>query len=408
VPVVEYNVLVEKQVPTSRTAPRDNPAAAQPKAPANDILRRIGTRDISRVTRQLATLLRAGMPLVPALTALVEQLGDARLSSYDRRKDDKPPGRKVVRTGSRTNPLAKVMAQVRDDVNAGSTLSDALAKYPDVFSNVFVNMVAAGQTSGSLEEILLRLAEMLENRVRLAGKVKSVIAYPLMMAVVAVGVVMFLLSFVVPSITQIFLEMNRRLPWPTSLLISICSFMRAYWILFPAIVCAAFFGIGAWIRTTKGRISWDRSKLKLPLFGGLLLKLEVARLTRTLGILLVSGVPILRALEIAKGVVQNSLVANALDSVRDRVGKGDSIAEAIRRTGLFPPIVVHIVATGQISGSIEDGLIDIADMYDNEVELTAKTLTSLLEPAILLIVGAVIGFIVLAILLPIFDINQAL
>jgi len=408
VPVVEYNVLVEKQVPPSQAAPRDNLAAARRKAPANDLLRRIGTRDISRVTRQLATLLRAGMPLVPALTALVEQLGDARSSSYDRRKNDKPPGRKVLRTGSRTNPLAQVMAQVRDDVNAGSTLSDALAKYPDVFSNVFVNMVAAGQTSGSLEEILLRLAEMLENRVRLAGKVKSVIAYPLMMAVVAVGVVVFLLSFVVPSITQIFLEMNRRLPWPTSLLISICSFMRAYWILSPALVCAAFFGIGAWIRTTKGRISWDRSKLKLPLFGGLLLKLEVARLTRTLGILLVSGVPILRALEIAKGVVQNSLVANALDSVRDRVGKGDSIAEAIRRTGLFPPIVVHIVATGQISGSIEDGLIDIADMYDNEVELTAKTLTSLLEPAILLIVGAVIGFIVLAVLLPIFDINQAL
>ena len=407
-PVVEHNLLVEKQVPPSRTAPRDNLAAAQPKAPANDILRRIGTGDISRVTRQLATLLRAGMPLVPALTALVEQLGDVRSSSYYRRKSDKPPGHKVFRAGSRTNPLAQVMAQVRDDVNAGSTLSDALAKYPDVFSNVFVNMVAAGQTSGSLEEILLRLAEMLENRVRLAGKVKSVIAYPLMMAVVAVGVVVFLLSFVVPSITQIFLEMNRRLPWPTSLLISICSFMRAYWILFPGLICAGFFAIGAWIRTAKGRISWDHSKLKLPLFGGLLLKLEVARLTRTLGILLVSGVPVLRALEIAKGVVQNSLVANALDSVRDRLGKGDSIAEAIRRTGLFPPIVVHIVATGQVSGSIEDGLIDIADMYDNEVEMTAKTLTSLLEPAILLIMGAVIGFIVLAILLPIFDINQVL
>jgi len=293
-------------------------------------------------------------------------------------------------------------------VNAGSSLSAALGRYPDVFSNVFVNMVAAGETSGTLEDVFLSLAEMLEKRVHLANKVKSAIAYPLMMSVVAVTVVVFLLSFVVPSITQIFLEIDRALPLPTRLLISTSTFMKTYFVPIVVMVFAVFFGIGAWKRTKDGRIRWDRYKLKVPLFGKLFLKVETARLARTLGILLTSGIPILGALEIVKGIVQNSFIAGALDSVKERVSKGSDIAEAIRKTGLFPPIVIHIMATGQMSGNIENGLMDIADMYDDEVEMTAKTLTSLIEPVILLIMGAVIGFIVLAILLPIFEINQAL
>jgi len=409
-PVAEYNVLVEEPVAASVALRSDGRPVPPRKMPARDVLARISTKDLCRTTRQLATLLRAGMPVVPALSALVEQLqatgtprGDARPSSADAHC-----WLGVFHLGLQTSPLAEVMAQVRDDVNAGSTLSGALAMYPDVFSSVFINMVAAGQASGALEDVLLRLAEMLEKRVRLAGKIQSVIAYPLMMAVVAVGVVVFLLSFVVPSITRIFLEMNRQLPWPTSLLISICSFMKTYWLLFPAAIVAAFFAAAAWLKTKEGRITWDRSKLKLPLFGKLLLKLEIARLARTLGVLLASGIPILQALEIVNGVVQNRFIADALNSVRDWVGKGDNIAEAIKRTSLFPPIVVHIIATGQVSGSIEEGLMNIADMYDDEVELTSRTLTSLLEPAILLFMGAVIGFIVLAVLLPIFDINQVI
>jgi len=244
--------------------------------------------------------------------------------------------------------------------------------------------------------------------VHLVGKVKSAIAYPAMMVVVAAGVVVFLLSFVVPSITQIFLEMNRALPWPTRLLILTSAFVKTYLVLIAIVVCVVFFGIGAWLRTKEGRIIWDRSKLKLPLFGKLFLKLEIARLTRTLGILLTSGIPILGALEIAKGVIQNSFIAGALGSVKDCISKGDTIANAMRKTGLFPPIVFHITATGQISGNVEASFIDIADMYESEVEMTTKTLTSLLEPAILLVMGAVVGFIVLAILLPIFEINQVL
>ncbi len=386
--VVEYNLLSNsKSAPMHQAAGSGERADTPRKTYERDIFRRIRTRDVCSIARQLATLLRAGMPLVPALSALVEQLRGTR---------------------SQNNPLAEIMEQVANDVNSGNTLADALGKHPNVFSSLFVNMVAAGETSGTLEDVLLRLAEILEKRAHLAAKVKSAIAYPLMMIVVAVGVVVFLMSVVVPSITTIFIEINRPLPWPTRLLISTSAFMKTYLVLIAIVVCAAFFGIVAGYKTKNGRLFADRTKLKLPLFGTLFLKLEIARLTRTLGILLVSGIPILSALEIAKQVIQNSFIADALDSVKDLVSRGDNIADAIRRTGLFPPIVFHIIATGQISGNIEEGLINIADMYDGEVELATKTLTSLLEPVILLFMGAVVGFIVLAILLPISEINQAL
>ncbi len=393
--VTESNLITEKSESISQAADRDGRPDVALGAGARELSARIKKRDICALTRQLATLLHAGMPLVPALSALVEQFEDT-------------PRDGILRWSSQPNPIAEVMEDVRDTVNSGGTLSWALGRHPAVFSDLFVNMVAAGESAGTLEEVLSRLAQMLENRVRLAAKVKSVIAYPLMMALVAAGVVVFLISFVVPSITQIFLEMNRTLPWPTRMLISVSAFLRTYFVLIPLVVCAALFGIAAWLRTPGGRMRWDRSKLRLPLFGRLFLKLETARFARTLGVLLASGVPILGALGIVKGVIQNRFIAGALDSVKDRVGRGDSIAESIRKTGLFPPVVIHIIATGQLSGNIEEGLINIAEMCDNEVEMTAKTLTSLLEPAVLLVMGAVVGFIVLAILLPIFEINQIL
>ncbi|MHC4157787.1 MAG: type II secretion system F family protein [Planctomycetota bacterium] len=380
--VLESSLLNRKKVPAPKVAAGDNCAVAGTKAYQPDVFRRISTKDLCRLARQLATLLRSGMPLVPALSALVEQL--------------------------QNEPLAPVLKHVADSVNQGSSLADALKEHPDAFSPLFVNMVAAGQVSGTLEEVLLRLAEILEKRVQLAGKVKSAVAYPLMMIFVAAAVVVFLLSYVVPSITQIFLEINRTLPWPTKLLISVSDFVKTYFLLMTIVICVLFFAIAAACRTKEAKVILDRSKLKLPLFGKLFLKLEIARLTRILAVLLVSGTPILGALETARAVVQNSFIANALEYVKQLISKGDNIAGAIRKTGLFPPIVLHIIATGQASGTLEDGLISIADIYDGEVEMTTKTLTSLLEPAILLVMGAVVGFIVLAILLPIFEINQVL
>lgn len=391
--VVLYDLQSDEK--TNRTRQKtgaDSPTDTRQQTAERPILKKIRTKDICTLAHQLATLLRAGMPLVPALSVLVEQLQATSENNI-----------KYFR--SHENPLAKIMKQVVDNVTAGSTLADALKKHPNAFSSLFVNMVAAGEMGGTLEQVLMQLAQILQKRVNLMGKVKSAIAYPIMMLVVAVGVVVFLLSFVVPSITEIFVEMNRSLPWPTRMLIATSSFIRTYLLLIVIIICAGCFAIGLWIRTKEGRMFADRSKLKLPLFGKLFLKLEISRLTRTLGALLASGVPILSALEVTKKVIQNSFIADALNSVKDLVSKGDNIANAIRKTGLFPPIVFHILATGQISGKIEDGLIDIAEMYDSEVERLSKTLVSLLEPVILLAMGVIIGFIVLAVLLPIFEID---
>ncbi len=404
--VESNNLLLEESAPARRPGRSERRAAPQKSLPP-DFARRITTHDIATVTRQLATLLQAGMTLVHALSAIIEQLQETgplnRPEKSPHRSESTSPPRR-----SRENLLAMVLQQVRDDVNQGLPFSEALARYPEIFHPVYVNMVAAGQTSGALDDVLLRLAEMLEKRVQLAGKVKAAVAYPLVMAVVAVAVVGFLLWYVVPSITEIFVQMNRRLPWPTTALISICSFIRTYWLLFPAIACIALLVAGTWVKTPKGRLRWDRFKLALPLFGALFLKFEVARIARTLGLLLRSGVPILQALEQVKATAGNRVVANALASVQERLAKGDDLARAMKTTALFPPIVVHATATGQVSGNIERALIDIADMYDSEVELAARQLTSLLEPAVLLVVGALIGFIVLAILLPIFEIQQVI
>jgi len=392
--VLESQLMTDTSPPANHDVGQNTDEGAEQTASSRDLFKRVRTADICRFARQLATLLCAGMPLVPALSALVEQC------------QDDPEQKPVFR--SKDSHLGQIIRQVRDRVNAGSSLADALAEHRDVFSPLFVSMVAAGETGGTLEEVLLRLAQMLEKRRRLTGKVTSAIAYPLTMAVVAAGVVVFLMSYVVPSIAQIFLEMDQVLPWPTRFLISVSTFTEAYLTLIVGAFCVVCLAIVAGYRSEQGRLLADRCKLRLPFFGGLLLKLEIARLTQTLGMLLASGIPILQALAATKAVIRNKFMADTFDSVEASVAKGESLADAMKQTGLFPPVVFHIVQTGQISGSVEGDLTNIAQMYEDEVEITTRTLTSLLEPAILLVMGTVVGFMVLAILLPIFEINQAL
>ncbi|MHC4519152.1 MAG: type II secretion system F family protein [Planctomycetota bacterium] len=393
-PIAEPQTLTDPQAEAAQSNFCDKP---RPPKQATDIElpRRATTHDLCRLARQLSTLLHAGMPLVPALSALVEQM-------------QCPPRHRGIRWGQAADPLAQIVARVRDDVNAGSSLADAFGRQPGLFSPLFINMVAAGEAGGTLEVVLARLADILEKRIRLTGKVKSAVAYPAMMAAVAAGVVTFLLSVVVPSITELFLKMNQELPWPTILLISISSFVKAHAVLILLAVGGGIAGAIAFSRTHDGRMRMDRIQLRLPLFGPLFFKLEVARLTRTLGTLMKSGIPVIAAMEISRRVSQNHVVAEAVDTIKELIHKGETIADAVKATGMFPPVVFHLIATGQMTGNVEDGLIDIAEMYDTEVETTVRTLTSLLEPIILLLMGGVVGFIVLAILLPIFEINQAL
>ena len=372
-------------------SPNSKSEIRNPKAP----LRSVSTKELCRMTRQLSALLHAGMPLVPALTALAEQLQcptHAQAQSRNRPK----------------RPLAQIVERVRNDVNEGGSLAQALQRHPGLFSPLFVSMVSAGESSGALEEVLGRVADILEKRVQLVDKVKGAMAYPAMMALVATGVVVFLLSYVVPGITRLFVEMNRELPGPTRFLIAVSDFTRAYSVVLAGVLCAGIIALVALYRSGAGKTRIDRVVLRLPLFGPLLFRLELARLTRTLGALMKSGLPVIPAMEITQRVIQNRLIAKAMDDIKEAVHQGDNIADAVRTTGLFPPVVYHLIATGQMSGNIEDGLIEIAEMYDAEVETAVRTLTSLLEPAILLLMGGVVAFIVLAILLPVFEINQAL
>mgnify|MGYP001244629770 CR=1 FL=1 len=393
-PVLESDFMTDVRREAAAARMRARPPVAPPK-PGNDLLRRTGTKDLCRIARQLSALLHAGMPLVPAMSALVEQL---ECPTNSRSKLS-------LRSGG---PLVQAIRRVRDDVNEGLTMAEALSRHPAVFSPLFVSMVSAGESSGALEEVLARIADILEKRVQLVGKVKAAITYPTVMATVAAAVVVFLISYVVPGITRLFIEMNRALPWPTRFLISVSEFSRTYVMVLLALPCAAVIGIVALRRSHEGKDWTDRAILRLPLFGPLLFRLELARLTRTLGSLMKSGLPVMAAMEITQRVIQNSRIAEAMKAIRDSVHKGDNIAGAMKTTGMFPPVVYHLIATGQMSGNIEDGLIDIAEMYDAEVEASVRTLTSLLEPVILLVMGGIVTFIVLAILLPIFEINQAL
>ena len=345
-------------------------------------LRKIKERDISVATRQLATLLHAGIPLVRALSALVEQLSN--------------------------HPLAKVFAAIRDRVNEGVPLARAVVEFPEVFSEVFVSMITAGEATGTLENVLLRLAEMSERHTNLANRVKAAMAYPLFMAIVGVSVIVFIFTFVIPSITKLFLEINRELPWPTVILITISDFRRNYSWLLAVSLGSIIIALVFWIKTTTGRKIWDQVKLRLPLFGSLNRKIAISRLSRTLALLLASGLPIVETLELSKRVIGNTIISDAIEKAKNAISRGAGIADSFRRSEVFPPIVIHMIAAGEKSGGIEEGLTNVADAFDSDVEVTVKALTSLLEPVMIVLLGTIVGFIVLAILLPIFDINQAI
>lgn len=345
-------------------------------------VRRIGTRELSAATRQLCVLMQAGMPLVNALSTLVEQSGD--------------------------NRLGRVFAQVRDSVNEGVTLGRALADHPSVFPGTYVNMVEASEAAGTLEDVLAQLADLYEMRAKLTGKVKAALAYPLFMLVVGFSVVVFVLSFVLPSITKLFLEMKMRLPWPTIVLIRTSDVISHYFWLLAVLLGGLLVAFVYWTRTSAGRKLWDRFKLRCPLLGQIVRKVAVSRFCRTLGALLNSGVTIVEALTLAERVAGNTVIARAAADARDRVSHGDTIANSLRSSGVFPPVVVNMIAAGEQSGTVEDGLTRLADLLDSDVEARLSTFTSLLEPIMILVLGALVGFIVLAMLLPIFDINQAI
>ena len=344
------------------------------------VFNRVTADDIHALTRQLATLLNAGIPLVAALDALMEQ--------------------------STSPPLKKIIAQIKESVNEGNSLTVSLSRHPKLFSNIYINMVRAGEASGSLDVVLERLAEFGEHQQALQGRFKAAMVYPIFMAIIGAAVLFFLLSFVVPNLTRIFTEMKQVLPLPTTLLIWFSDFMRFYWWVIVLCVVAVILGIRKAVNTTRGRYIWDSLKLRLPVIGQINRKIALSRFGRTLGSLLQSGVPLITSLQIVRNIVNNVLIGDVIDAAMGDIQAGKSLNLALSRSAWFPPVFRQMISVGEQSGDLEGMLHKIADAYEREVETRITGMTALIEPIMILLMALIVGFIVVSILLPIFEMNQ--
>ena len=342
---------------------------------------RVRLTDLANATRQLATLLSAGLPLMEALSVLVEQEEKAGLKA--------------------------ALSSVRDSVREGASLADALKANPKAFSQLYVNMVSAGEASGTLEITLDRLADFLEEQVRFRGRLAAALAYPALMTVIGIGVLFFLFSFVLPRVVGMFEDMKQQLPFITLALLGTVKFVSSFWWLIVIVLGGAGYYLRRYFNTPAGGAALDSRLLKLPVFGTLIRMIAVSRFTRTLGTLLQSGVPALTALDIVQSVIGNTVLAAAVQRARENVREGESIADPLRRSGLFPPVVVQMVSVGEKSGELEKMLLKVSDSFDRTVEARMTALMSLVEPVIILVMGAIVGFIVIAIMLPILEMSSA-
>lgn len=342
---------------------------------------RISLVDIAVMTRQLATLQKAGIPLVECLSALVEQ--------------------------SESPALQAIISEVKAKVNEGSALAAALGQHPKVFGDLYVNMIRAGETSGNLDLVLLRLTEFLDDQVRLQDKLKGAMTYPILMGVLTMGIVAYLMAFVVPKITEIFEDQGESLPFITDILIFASDMVVGYWWLMIAVGVGGVVWFRRWRATPEGQATWDAKVLKMPLVGPLVRMVAVSRFSKTLSTLLGSGVPLLGAMDIVKNILGNTVLIKVVEQARLNIREGESIAGPLKRSGEFPPMVTHMIAVGERTGELENMLSSVAEAYDQQVTTRIAALTSLLEPIMIIVMGGIVGFIVFAILLPIMQMNEA-
>jgi general secretion pathway protein F len=404
-PVYEYTALNKSGKSINGIIDADSPVAARQKLRGSGIfpvdvketsskpkdlrpgavsvstfLNRIKPAEISIATRQLSILLGAGVPLVASLDALLSQI---------------------------TNPLIKkIMAEVKESVNEGNSLAHALSKHPRAFSNVYVNMVHAGEASGSLDVVLDRLADLGEHQQALMGRLKAALTYPIFMSIIGTLVLFFLMTFVVPNITQIFTEMHAALPVPTVVLINVSNFLKSFWWLILVGIACGIVVIKHLIKTPKGRYFWDEAKLRIPIIGPINRKIALGRFGRTLGSLLQAGVPLISALQIVRNIVNNVIIADVIDTAVEEIQAGKGLASPLAQSRWFPSIVVQMIFVGEQSGELETMLGKVADTYERDVESQIMAMTSMLEPVMILLMGLIILFIVISILLPIFEMNQ--
>lgn len=341
--------------------------------------RKVSIRDVSVFTRQMSDLLEAGLPLVRALSVLEKQTGNRYLQGV----------------------IANLMGSVQD----GNPLSDSLQKHPKIFSTLYISMVRSGETGGNLEGVLLRLAEFQEAQDELNTTVHQAMAYPALMAIVGAVTIVVLITFVIPKIVSMFQDLNQTLPLPTVILLNISHFIRNFWWILVGGGGIAYFAFIRIARTHEGKLIIDKLKLSFPIMRQLILRAEIARFARTLSTLLNNGVPILEALSVVINVMENETLKEGARLAQREVREGANLSTGLSKSPYFPAFVNNMIAIGEESGALEKALLKIAISYEREVDKTVKVMTSLLEPFMILTIGLVIGFIVIAMLLPIFEIS---
>jgi type IV pilus assembly protein PilC len=343
-----------------------------------DLFRGISLRDLALMSRQFSTMVNSGLTLVRSLTILEQQTTSHR--------------------------LREVLSKVRADVEQGRTLADALAKHPQAFSSLYVNMVRAGEAGGVLDDVLQRLATFLEKEFALRQKIKSAMVYPVILTVAATAALLFMTMVIIPQFVMFFRELNvGDLPLPTKVVMAISYFLRTYWFVWIPGLALSVWGFLRWLRTPRGKAWWDRAKLRLPVFGPVIQKTLLARFARTLGTLLGAGVPLLQAFDVTSKAVDNVVVEEAIRKVRASIREGESIALPLSQVELFPPMVVQMVKVGEEAGNLDEMLVKVADFYDTEVEAAVAALASTLEPAMIVFMGFVVGAMVISLYMPIFQ-----
>ncbi len=340
----------------------------------------VGVDDLAMMTRQLATLIKAKIQIVEALSALTDQVDNEN--------------------------LRLVLSDLKQKVNEGASLAKALQDHPKVFNSIYCNMVEAGEASGTLEIVLIRLADFTEAQVRLKNKIRGAMTYPVIMGVFGFIMMNVIFIFVIPQIAKIFISMKKELPFVTKLCIWISNFLQSYWWLVIVVIVGTVYGVNKYINTVKGRSQWDGMLLKLPVLGILVKMINVSRFCSTLGTLLNSGVPILTALSIVKNLIQNVHMKDAVEKARISVSEGASLTGPLQQSGYFPSLVTHMIRLGERSGELEPMLKIISENYEDQVQSKISGLTSVLEPIMMICLGGAIGFIVFAVVIPMMDLNS--
>ncbi|MBD3242458.1 MAG: type II secretion system F family protein [Chitinivibrionales bacterium] len=338
--------------------------------------------DISRFTRQFSAMTASGLSLVQCLDVLAQQ--------------------------TEAPAFGKIIQKVSLDIQGGTTLADAMAKHPKVFNRLYVNMVAAGEASGNLDEILARLAEHLEKSEALRRKIKGAMTYPVIVAVVAIGATVAMLTFVVPTFAQMFIDFGGALPAPTQFVVNLSNAVTKYWLHAVVVIVVAIVGLLQYYKTPKGRYAIDSLRLKMPVLGDLERKSSVSRFSQTLSTLLTSGITIVDALQITAKTAGNAVLEKGLMRTVERITGGLTIAEPLRETGVFPPMVIHMVSVGEKTGGLADMLGKVAQFYEEEVDAAVEALTSVIEPIMIVFMGGVVGGILISMYLPMFDMVGAI